>query len=58
MENKEKDCRDCIAATLLEGELEGWVSCEDYLGIKGFSMVHSPCFAEVMCNKFKPKTTE
>lgn len=47
-----KDCRNCKHATLLEGRLEGWVSCREFLE-EDFDLVHSPSFAEYMCNKFE-----
>ena len=50
---EEKDCRNCKYATLLKGKFEGWVKCKEYIG--SFEMIHSPCFAAVMCTKYKPK---
>lgn len=44
-----KDCRKCTHATLLDGKLKGWVSCDK---IFGFDINHSPSFAE-NCRRFK-----
>lgn len=46
-----KDCRNCEFATLLEGKLEGWVSCKEFFG--EIEIPHSPSYASIMCSKFK-----